>query len=1186
MVVTDKVDTKQFAGESHKDSVDLPIPQAILQPPDYFTGSKPELTNTNISSVIAVGKWKIIAGETVSVVDQSGQIQSIPTKLDVTPTPDIRKILEKLPRKKYIRFAGKPDDEDLDFIGELKKLDPDYSEEQINRLIKKTKQKLKNANVEIKVSNGDDYVVTSQVANVLQTMPFDEHKPSELLNLDADSFLLSDPSTGIFSIKTAENLKYWKTVKLSGEPNATPQEVKTTHGLKIRKYPEGKARLFDDRNQQLLVLPDTDPSLDPENNSTIWLVDDGKVMSLDGEKITTGSYEFTEAKLPPEIGKCLAVDIDPHGNFLIVTHEGDTGKKLAFLDKKTLSLVEEVEGVSKPPIVDQEGNVVFIDTNNQLRIVVTNFDHFPTGYGAKIAEIQEKRMAAFRTQIASLELPEVNPATMQSPRSESAMNSADAAITALNQKLESMFQPLIESATTDADIQTARLQLQTIMSKPEYSAYQIASSTIDRNLELKTAQLRANKLGIDLESLATQIPMIKTLEGSLALTKELERIQALRNETNFLLVNPEETKKLQEKIKEVEGKVQEIQQGYQGELVISLQSGFGEVQQILSSAQTLMEMEEARKDPAVRKYLEKINMISDSKQRAEIRKLYSTAVEARQQEIETVLSARGESRKARAAEIAADIEGTFKSLERNIDGILRESGGMMNLNAWKEGSATVADVREQIRQLPIEYQEGYMNRIEEMIIQKQKAHQQQVAGTEKKDKKSKGATVKFGTESFPVYQIPLLNVTPGWSPLNKDMTSKNDKGELVFQSTTGEVWKTGEYMVMNMDDQQRQQKYELLRKKAEARFNPKRRVPELPDEMVLTPSQEKTLEKMTKLFRRQLGLNQSLVRERNPRGITIMQGDAGVGKDFSIEIFAAATNREIVSVPCRFSMDPEDITSEYRFNPKKGTFRVPSQFAQALSKPGTIVNFIEINTMPPEVSKMLNSVFDFKRTLYFTQGADPDSVELNLDGAGQEIKIDNDVIFIGTMNPENYIGTRPLPQEFKSRARFMDVDYPPYRVAINANGEETRFPVEQTSVPNGFTEMKILPDEAMILAKQVDALKSLTSDEFKKLWDHKINKQAGNGADMFDNPERSKAIENLNQVVKIANKMRQAYRSFQTNQPGAEVFEFVFSIRESQDIIAELVETGSVKTAVADVVLPKIPDAEQKKRALDIIQTS
>ena len=126
----------------------------------------------------------------------------------------------------------------------------------------------------------------------------------------------------------------------------------------------------------------------------------------------------------------------------------------------------------------------------------------------------------------------------------------------------------------------------------------------------------------------------------------------------------------------------------------------------------------------------------------------------------------------------------------------------------------------------------------------------------------------------------------------------------------------------------------------------------------------------------------------------------------------------------------------------------------------------------------------------------------------------------------------------------------------------------------------------MILAKQVDSLRTLTSDEFSKLWDHKINREAGNGADMFDNPERSKAIEDLNQIVIIANKMRQAYRAYQTGEPGAEIFEFVFSLRESQDIVAELAESGSVKEAVAEVVLPKISNSAQKRLARAIIETS
>lgn len=1189
MTIADKGESPQIPKEAGKDFADLPVPQALLQPPDYFTGLKPELKNSNISSVIALGKWKIVAGEEVYIVDESGQFHSISEQLGVEDLPDVRTILDRalsFKSKNYIAFRSGTWNtlSVMQLAPFLKEIYPNINEEDIPPLVAKVKTTLIDKKVDLDYDG--DAVRLLLVEKVIDHIEHDMNPSAKLLPLDESSFQVTYSPKANFVVTTAESISDWKSVKLHGEPIGTSRVTITTQGLTVRKYAQGKARLFDENNQQLLVLPDTEPALDPEDNSTIWIVDDGKIKSLDGEKITTGTYEYTEAQLPPEIGKCIAVNIDPHGNFLVVTHEGDNGKKIALLDKESLSLVEEIEGVSKPPIVDREGNVVFIDTNNQLRIVVTNFDHFPTGYGANIAEIQAQRLTELKAQIADLELPAIDPSTTQGAIGEEAMSGPDAATTALTQKLESMFEPLIKSATTENEIQIARLQLQEIMEKPEFSAYQGAASTIEHNFEIRTAQLRATKLEIDLQSLTAQIPTIKTLEGSLALSKELERIQLLRNETNLILIDPDKGKALQGQIKELEGKVQEIQLGFQGELVTSLTSSFGEVQALLSSAQTILEMEQITKDPTVRSYKEKLNLVSDPVKRTEIKRLYNTALETRQNEIQAVLSARSESMLARAAEIAADLEKTFKGLEQRIEALLQESGGKMNLKAWAAGSATVAEAKEQIHQLPLQYHEGYLNRIEELILTRQKAYQQQAAGTDKKDRKSKGATVKFGNESFPVYQVPLSSVTPGWVPLTKGMDSKTDKGELVFQSSTGQTWRTGEYMVMNMDDKQRKQKFESLRSAAELRFNPKRRVPELPDEMVLTASQEKTLETMAKLFRLQLGLNKNLVRERNPRGITIMQGDAGVGKDFSIEIIAALTNREIVSVPCRFSMDPEDITSEYRFNPEKGTFRVPSQFAQALSKPGTIINLIEINTMPPEVSKMLNSVFDYKRTLFFTQGADPDSVELNIEGLGQEIKINDDVIFVGTMNPENYIGTRPLPQEFKSRARIMDVDYPGYRVAVAANGEEIRIPVEQTSVPAGYEEIKILPDEAMMLAKQVDVLKSLTPDEFKKLWDHKINKDPGNGADMFDSPERSLAINSLNQIVRIANKMRQAYRAFQTNQPGAQVFEFVFSIRESLDIVAELVESGSVTEAIKEVILPKISDPEQKKLALAIIQTS
>lgn len=1165
-------------------------PQALLQPPEYFSGTG-ELSNRNVDSAIVLGKWLVISGDKVCAIDSSGQILPLPSTIDTSPLPGKKAILTQAlaDGKEYITFVDPTTstwsrDTNLYVYELIRKINPSISDKDIQMVVKGIIEELNRDGVD---TNKSLYASAREIRSIVHAITDDSNDPSKIFTIDEKSFAMVRPAAEPIKILANENIADWKTesVKPVERSSSIISEVMMSNGLKIRRMDDGRfSRVVNDKNTQLMVIPDPNVALDNEDGSTIWYTDGGKVCSLDTKKLASGSFEPTTTELPPELTGCSRVDLDPSGNFLIVTHGERDNQSITILNKKSLEKIETFTGVQGSTSVDQNGNVIYIDNNKQLRIIVTNFSKFPAGYGSQIAEAQQAQAAKLAAAIEGLELPEVSSTSVATANGKGDAKTIDEVLPQLQAKLNSLFGPSIDNAVTDADIEKLKLQLNAIKAKPEFAQYSAVSSAIERAMDIKSAQLKAQKLDTGLASLGNQIPTIESLEGSLSLVKEMERLKEIRTQINTLLLEPEFSKALLQRLKEIEGKVGIVQQKYQGELVGQLQSNLQSVGEILGSAGSAMEFEEVLNDPSIRQYVERLNLVSDPKQRASLREGWHKLLEAKQQAIAKARGSIGEDQRARAAEIASDIEVSFRRLSTTVSALLKETEGKVNLTAWEAGSQSVDDLRQQINRLPEAYRGEYERRIQEIILQKQTEYRQRHA-TESRVAQPQGATIKVGEESFPVYQKPLVNVTPAWIPRGEGK-SKTDIGELVFQSTTGEVWRTGATMPMNIDDKHRQQRFEELRKIAEQRFNPKRRVPEIPAEMVLTPSQEKTLENMARLFRRQLGLNKNLVRERKPRGITIMQGDAGVGKDFSIEVLASMTNREVVSVPCRFSMDPEDVTSEYRFNPKKGTFRVPSQFAQALQRPGTIVNFIEINTMPPEVAKMLNSVFDFKRTLYFTQGTDPDSVEINTDGIGQEIKVNEDVVFVGTMNPENYIGTRPLPQEFKSRARFLDVDYPPYRVAKNSSGKQERLPVEQTSTPSGLTDMKISSDEAMILAKQVDSLRSLTPDEFARLWDHKINRVAGNGADVFDNTDRTAAINSLNQVVKIANKMRQAYRAFQTNEPGAEVFEFVFSLRESQDIVAELAEKASVKEAVAEVILPKISDPEQRKKAQNIIDTA
>jgi len=65
----------------------------------------------------------------------------------------------------------------------------------------------------------------------------------------------------------------------------------------------------------------------------------------------------------------------------------------------------------------------------------------------------------------------------------------------------------------------------------------------------------------------------------------------------------------------------------------------------------------------------------------------------------------------------------------------------------------------------------------------------------------------------------------------------------------------------------------------------------------------------------------------------IIEGDAGVGKNFLIEVYSALTRRPLFIIPCHSKMEKEDITFVYEYDPKIGTKRTKSNLIKALETP-------------------------------------------------------------------------------------------------------------------------------------------------------------------------------------------------------------------------------------------------------------
>ncbi len=305
-----------------------------------------------------------------------------------------------------------------------------------------------------------------------------------------------------------------------------------------------------------------------------------------------------------------------------------------------------------------------------------------------------------------------------------------------------------------------------------------------------------------------------------------------------------------------------------------------------------------------------------------------------------------------------------------------------------------------------------------------------------------------------------------------------------------------------------------------------------------TPWFVQNLEKFTSLIKEQLEYEE---------GILILEGDAGVGKNFLVEVFSALTNRPLFIVPCNSKMEKEDITFVYEFDPKRGTKRVYSDLVKALRTPGAIIYLDEINTLPPSLVKIFNPLFDYRRYLVLSYG--------------EVVKAEEDVIIVGGMNPQNYLGVSELPQDIKSRADVMYVDYPPFQ-------DERGF---------------YYPDEAIILKDYLQEVSQLSKEDFTYLWYLVVNDVRTQRAEELRSPEREREINLIFELLKIANEIRKAYRSYQTQQ-SEEPVEFVFSIRDTIRCARRLKRHKDAKATVIETIIPKISSPLEREIVRSIIE--
>ena len=271
----------------------------------------------------------------------------------------------------------------------------------------------------------------------------------------------------------------------------------------------------------------------------------------------------------------------------------------------------------------------------------------------------------------------------------------------------------------------------------------------------------------------------------------------------------------------------------------------------------------------------------------------------------------------------------------------------------------------------------------------------------------------------------------------------------------------------------------------------------------LTPFFETKVAEFATLTNRQLGLGNNayideLVKKGQApeweklcaKGMTVIVGPRGVGKNKLTEFFCGKTNRPLFRYACSPDKEERDLTYDVELSDGQ-VVRIPTRILTAMTTENAVLELDELNLLRPNVAKFFNSLFDGDRALFLND---------------QVIKTAPGVIFVGLMNPAEYNGVEDLPETIDDRSNIMTMGYPPFRKTNTETGVE-----------------KIAYDEALILKEHISALDKISNEQFVIAWDYLIN---GISGEISLDEKLSTIIKDLKNIVAVANRTREVAEAF------------------------------------------------------------
>lgn len=910
------------------------------------------------------------------------------------------------------------------------------------------------------------------------------------------------------------------------EPHSAARELPCTIVLQ-----NGELRIYD-REQGHLLFSDRAISWihDPTDvGSLLYLSDVGgkhmlRELRLEEVRPEGSNVRQLELVYP---GKLSGLAADPHGNYVALLGEHDL-RELCVFHRHTGRSEARLPRAAAAPTFDRAGNILFIDCEGQLRMAQSNALVFPPlrrGVPSrKRLENVDRALAVIRHE-RRLEQPAD---TCDAPEQSVERR--------LSAELEARFAQRIATCTSAPKLSQIQREIEELQNHPVLQGMPEVFDAVTKRVQERHQIMQVIRFEEAASAAEKAVTAAATLDELLDALAQVRNTRHVRRELAIIDRNLRAT---------VEGRIKGVDQCVKQRLEQlrtahdrAIEEGTRAVSELLGGAATIEELEAVRSGEACRR-LDLLTRLHPDPQRRErcTEILNQTAA----QRLEIIREGGGRERAAALIELSLSLQDTDELIAR-VSARVAAAPAAEQLDTLVTADQDYRRVLRMLDQLPPAFGAVRRQTFDRLLERKrEELLRRTISGFEP----SQGL-VAFDGQYFPYFEPLHEQLAVRVQPQFRGAA----EGRLVFSNSRGaEYSPEGVLVATGLSGSAIQQAVTAHEAEAHnALCRIERRVPPFDSRWSFNDFSRRLLSSVAKQFHRQLDAGQRIL---------ILEGEAGAGKNLLLDMFACLTNRELHTFACNYQTEKEDLTYLFKFDPKRGTYQVDSRFIEMVQTPGALVNLDELNTLPPGLLKMLNALFDYRRTLLL-----PD---------GREIKADPSVIFAGTMNPQYYIGVKPLSQEVKSRSRILFVNYPPESDALGR--------------PASY--------EADIMARNSQMFAGLASEDFDRMWQFVINNDTANGADNLLHPEAVKLIRGYREIVGIANRLRTAHEKFRAGE-SSHPMEFVFSLRESADVAAELEgeiaqtadEDGAKAAArqmIKEVVLPKVGDPAERKRVEAVV---